>query len=92
MPSRLQLLVVFWGTGAAGICLMQALTAGDRLALGLGLALSLVACLGATVAQWSAPGRRGLVALGVPLDAASRAAPRREAASRSYADSASPAR
>jgi hypothetical protein len=91
VPSRLQLLVVFWGTGAAGICLTQALTAGDRLALGLGLVMSVAACLSATVAQWSAPCRRGLVALGVRLDVASHAPARRGAAARPEADSASAA-
>jgi hypothetical protein len=49
VPSRLQLLVVFWSTGAAAICLMQALIAGDPLTLVPALVLSLAACLGRSV-------------------------------------------
>lgn len=65
MPSRLQLLVVFWGTGAAGICLMQALLAGDRLTLLPALALSLVVCLGATASRWIPSYQRLVAAIGV---------------------------
>jgi hypothetical protein len=52
MPSRLQLLVVFWGTGAAGIFFMQGILAGDRPTLVAAMALAWVACLGATASRW----------------------------------------
>jgi hypothetical protein len=63
MPSRLQLLVVFWGTGAAGIFLMQGLLAGDRLTLVVAMALALVACLGATAARWIPASQRLVAAM-----------------------------
>jgi hypothetical protein len=64
MPNRLQLLVVFWSTGAAGIFLTQALTAGDPSALAPALALGLAACLGATTSRWLPACQRRTAAMG----------------------------
>ena len=74
MPSRLQLLVVFWSTGAAAICLMQALIAGDPLSLVPALALSLAASLGVTASQWIPTYQRLVAAMGARSDPAARAA------------------
>jgi hypothetical protein len=71
VPSRLQLLVVFWSTGAAAICLMQALIAGDPLTLVPALVLSLAACLGATAAQWVPAYQRVTAAMGARIGPAS---------------------
>ena len=77
MPSRLQLLVVFWSTGAAAIFLTQALITGEPLTLATAVVLSPVACLGATLYYWL-PAYRGLVAeLVIRIGASSRATVKR---------------
>ena len=81
MPNRLQLLVVFWGTGAAGICLMQGLLAGDRLPLVAAIALALVVCLGATASHWNPSYLRLVAAIGARIGPTSRAAAKRPSAS-----------
>jgi hypothetical protein len=81
MPNRLQLLVVFWGTGAAGICLMEGLLAGNRLPLVVAMALALVVCLGATASHWIPYYQRFVAAIGARIGPTSRAAARRSSAS-----------
>jgi hypothetical protein len=81
MPSRLQLLVVFWGTGAAGICFMQGLLADNRLPLVAAMALALVVCLGATASRWIPSYQRLVAAIGARIGPTSRAAAKRAPAS-----------
>ena len=81
MPSRLQLLVVFWGTGAAGIFFMQGLLAGDRLTLVAAMALAFVACLGATASHWLPSYHRLVAAMCARTDPTSGATSKRTSAS-----------
>ena len=77
VPSRLQLLVVFWCTGAAGIFLTQALVTGDPLTLLPALVLTLVACLGAMASYWIPPCQRLIAAMDARIGPASRATSKR---------------